>query len=107
VPGTTTPITDASEIIAFGDEFGYPIAIKAAYGGGGRGMKVVESADDAEPGALESRARGAGVLRPPECYIERYLTRPRHVELQVFATRTATACTSATATARPSAATRS
>src|SRR5882724_12549034 len=48
VPGTTTPITDASEIVAFGDEFGYPVAIKAAYGGGGRGMKVVESAADAQ-----------------------------------------------------------
>src|SRR5438105_8960906 len=48
VPGTTTPITDASEIVDFGDKFGYPIAIKAAFGGGGRGMKVVAGADEAE-----------------------------------------------------------
>ncbi len=64
VPGTTTPITDASEIVAFGDEFGYPVAIKAAYGGGGRGMKVVESAADAQSHVRLRDPRGAGLLRP-------------------------------------------
>jgi len=84
VPGTTVPITDASEIVAFGDEFGYPVAIKAAYGGGGRGMKVVERAEDAQ-GAFDSAAREAqAYFGRPECYLERYLTRPRHVELQIF-----------------------
>ncbi len=84
VPGTTTPITDASEIVAFGREHGYPIAIKAAYGGGGRGMKVVERAEDAQA-ALDSAAREAqAYFGRPECYLERYLTRPRHVELQIF-----------------------
>ncbi len=84
VPGTTTPLTDASEIVAFGREHGYPIAIKAAYGGGGRGMKVVERAEDAES-ALASAAREAqSYFGRSECYMERYLTRPRHVELQVF-----------------------
>jgi acetyl-CoA/propionyl-CoA carboxylase, biotin carboxylase, biotin carboxyl carrier protein len=84
VPGTTTPITDASEIVAFGEEHGYPIAIKAAYGGGGRGMKVVNKAEDAQS-ALESAQREAqAYFGRPECYLERYLTRPRHVELQIF-----------------------
>jgi acetyl-CoA/propionyl-CoA carboxylase biotin carboxyl carrier protein len=84
VPGTTSPITDASEIVAFGDEFGYPVAIKAAYGGGGRGMKVVERAEDAQS-AFDSAAREAqAYFGRPECYLERYLTRPRHVELQIF-----------------------
>ena len=84
VPGTTTPITDASDVVAFGEEFGYPIAIKAAYGGGGRGMKVVERADDAQS-AFDSAAREAqAYFGRPECYLERYLTRPRHVELQIF-----------------------
>ncbi len=84
VPGTTTPITDAGDITAFGEEFGYPIAIKAAYGGGGRGMKVVESAADAQS-AFDSAAREAqAYFGRPECYLERYLTRPRHVELQIF-----------------------
>jgi acetyl-CoA/propionyl-CoA carboxylase biotin carboxyl carrier protein len=84
VPGTTTPITDASEIVAFGEEHGYPIAIKAAYGGGGRGMKVVDRAEDAQ-GAFDSAQREAqAYFGRPECYLERYLTRPRHVELQIF-----------------------
>jgi acetyl-CoA/propionyl-CoA carboxylase biotin carboxyl carrier protein len=84
VPGTTTPITDASEIVDFGKQYGYPIAIKAAYGGGGRGMKVVTKAEDAEK-AFESAAREAlSYFGRAECYMERYLTRPRHVELQVF-----------------------
>ncbi|HEV7524163.1 MAG TPA: acetyl-CoA carboxylase biotin carboxylase subunit [Acidimicrobiia bacterium] len=84
VPGTTTPITDASEIVEFGDKFGYPVAIKAAYGGGGRGMKVVERAEDAS-GAFDSAAREAqAYFGRPECYLERYLTRPRHIELQIF-----------------------
>jgi acetyl-CoA/propionyl-CoA carboxylase biotin carboxyl carrier protein len=84
VPGTTTPIEDVSEILAFGEEHGYPIAIKAAYGGGGRGMKVVHKAEDAQ-GAIDSAKREAqAYFGRSECYMERYLTRPRHVELQVF-----------------------
>ncbi len=84
VPGTTTPITDVSEVHAFGKEYGYPIAIKAAYGGGGRGMKVVESAEEAQS-ALDSAQREAqAYFGRSECYMERYLTKPRHVELQIF-----------------------
>jgi acetyl-CoA/propionyl-CoA carboxylase biotin carboxyl carrier protein len=84
VPGTTEPIKDASEVVAFGAEYGYPVAIKAAFGGGGRGMKVVPDAESAEA-ALESAQREAqAYFGRSECYMERYLTRPRHVELQVF-----------------------
>ncbi len=84
VPGTTEPITDVSQVIEFGATHGWPVAIKAAFGGGGRGMKVVESADEAAR-ALESAAREAqAYFGRPECYMERYLTKPRHVELQVF-----------------------
>ena len=84
VPGTTTPITDPREIVEFGEQFGYPIAIKAAYGGGGRGMKVVEAAAEAQS-AFESAQREAqAYFGRAECYMERYLTRPRHVEVQVF-----------------------
>jgi acetyl-CoA/propionyl-CoA carboxylase biotin carboxyl carrier protein len=85
VPGTTELITDPAQIVAFGDEFGYPVAIKAAYGGGGRGMKVV--ADDASvEAAIESAQREAkAYFGRDEIYMERYLTKPRHVEVQVLA----------------------
>jgi len=84
VPGTTQFLTSADEVIAFGDEFGWPVAIKAAYGGGGRGMRVVASSEDA-PAALESAQSEAlkGFGRD-ECYVERYLTWPRHVEMQII-----------------------
>ena len=84
MPGTTSPITDASEIVAFGEEYGFPIAIKAAYGGGGRGMKVVERAGEAQSAFDSAQREAQAYFGRPECYLERYLTRPRHVELQIF-----------------------
>jgi acetyl-CoA/propionyl-CoA carboxylase biotin carboxyl carrier protein len=85
VPGRNETLSDPAEVVAFGNEFGWPIAIKAAYGGGGRGMKVVNAADEA-PSALESAQREAqSYFGRPECYLERYLTRPRHIEMQVLA----------------------
>src|SRR3954454_16941136 len=85
VPGTTQVLQSADEVIAFGNEFGWPVAIKAAYGGGGRGMRVVPDAASAAS-ALESAQNEAlkGFGRS-ECYMERYLTWPRHIEMQVFA----------------------
>ncbi len=84
VPGTTTALTGADEVISFGDEHGWPVAIKAAYGGGGRGMKVVDGPEGAKAG-FESAAREAqAYFGRPEAYLERYLPRPRHVEVQIF-----------------------
>lgn len=85
VPGTTDLITDPQQVKDFGAEFGYPVAIKAAYGGGGRGMKVVANEDEVES-ALESAQREAlAYFGRDECYMERFLTGPRHVEVQVMA----------------------
>ena len=85
VPGRNETLQDPAEVIAFGEEFGWPVAIKAAYGGGGRGMKVVQSANDAKD-ALESAQREAlNYFGRSECYVERYLTWPRHIEMQVLA----------------------
>lgn len=85
VPGTTESVTSAGEVTAFGEGFGYPIAIKAAYGGGGRGMRLVHS--DAEAAeALESAQREAlAAFGHDDVYLEKYLSNARHVEVQVFA----------------------
>jgi acetyl-CoA/propionyl-CoA carboxylase biotin carboxyl carrier protein len=85
VPGTLEAITDASEIVAFGNEFGWPVAIKAAYGGGGKGLKVAGSADEAADAFASAAREAQAYFGRAECYMERYLTRPRHVEVQVFA----------------------
>ncbi|HXB36123.1 MAG TPA: acetyl-CoA carboxylase biotin carboxylase subunit [Acidimicrobiales bacterium] len=85
VPGRSEPLTSPDEVLLFGEEHGWPVAIKAAYGGGGRGMKVVASAADAAE-AMESAAREAqAYFGRPEIYLERYLAWPRHVEMQVLA----------------------
>ncbi len=85
VPGTVEEIRSADDVIAFGEQVGWPVAIKAAYGGGGKGMKVVHSADDAQS-ALDSAQREAlAFFGRDEAYLEKYLTGPRHIEVQVFA----------------------
>ena len=85
VPGTDEPITEAAEVYAFAEKHGFPVAIKAAYGGGGRGMKVVTDAENV-PEAIESAQREAlAYFGRDEIYLEKYLTWPRHVEMQVIA----------------------
>ncbi|MGY4765312.1 acetyl/propionyl/methylcrotonyl-CoA carboxylase subunit alpha [Kribbella sp. CWNU-51] len=85
VPGTPDPVADASEVIAFAEEYGLPIAIKAAYGGGGRGMKVARTLEEV-PELFESATREAvSAFGRGECFVERYLDKPRHVETQCLA----------------------
>jgi acetyl-CoA/propionyl-CoA carboxylase biotin carboxyl carrier protein len=77
-------VTHPAEVVSFGQEFGWPVAIKAAFGGGGRGMKVVTGPDQAAE-AMESAAREAqAYFGRSEIYLERYLSWPRHIEMQVF-----------------------
>jgi acetyl-CoA/propionyl-CoA carboxylase biotin carboxyl carrier protein len=84
-PGTQDPVRDAEEIRAFGAQYGYPIAIKAAFGGGGRGLKVAWREEEVT-GQFESAVREAtAAFGRGECFVERYLDRPRHVETQCLA----------------------
>ena len=83
VPGTTEFAQGPDEIRAFGDEFGWPVCIKAAYGGGGRGMKVVESAAEVDEAMASAQREAKAFFGRDEVYVERYLTWPRHVEVQI------------------------
>jgi acetyl-CoA/propionyl-CoA carboxylase biotin carboxyl carrier protein len=83
VPGTTEFVTTAKEITDFGNEFGWPVAIKAAFGGGGRGMKVVQSAADVQEAMDSAQREAKNFFGRDEIYVERYLTWPRHIEVQL------------------------
>jgi len=84
VPGTLEPLTDVAQVEAFAAEYGFPVAIKASAGGGGRGMKVVHEGDDLQA-AFESAAREAeSWFGNPAVYVERYLENARHIEAQVI-----------------------
>ena len=85
VAGTADPVTSAAEVLAFAEQHGLPVAIKAAFGGGGRGIKVAWRLDEIE-GLYESAVREAvTAFGRGECYVEQFLDRPRHVEAQVLA----------------------
>ena len=85
VPGTKDPVDDADEVVAFAKEHGLPVAIKAAYGGGGRGLKVARTIEEI-PSLYESAVREAvTAFGRGECFVERFLDNPRHVETQCLA----------------------
>ncbi len=83
VPGTTEFAQGADEIRAFGDANGWPVCIKAAFGGGGRGMKVVQSAAEVDEAMASAQREAKSFFGRDEVYVERYLTWPRHVEVQL------------------------
>ena len=83
VPGTTEFAQSAQEIIDFGREFGWPVAIKAAFGGGGRGMKVVQAESEVQEAMDSAQREAKNFFGRDEVYVERYLTWPRHIEVQL------------------------
>jgi acetyl-CoA/propionyl-CoA carboxylase biotin carboxyl carrier protein len=85
VPGDNTVLTSGDQVVAFGEANGWPVAIKAAYGGGGRGMRVVHQASEAQAALESAMSEALKGFGRDECYVERYLTWPRHVEMQIIA----------------------
>ncbi len=84
-PGTPGPVSGPEEVVAFAREYGLPVAIKAAYGGGGRGLKVARSAGEIEELYASAVREAVAAFGRGECFVERYLDRPRHVETQCLA----------------------
>jgi acetyl-CoA/propionyl-CoA carboxylase biotin carboxyl carrier protein len=85
IPGTTEPLGSVEELLAFGEEIGYPLLIKAAAGGGGKGMEVVEAPGDAEQAFERAQRQGQSYFANPDAYVEKLIVDPRHVEVQVLA----------------------
>jgi acetyl-CoA/propionyl-CoA carboxylase, biotin carboxylase, biotin carboxyl carrier protein len=85
IPGTTEPVASAEEAAVLGDDLGYPLAIKAAAGGGGKGLKVATTPEEVERAFAAARREGKSYFADPTVYVERYLEDPRHVEVQVLA----------------------
>lgn len=84
VPGSDGGVPNLDDAKKLGDEMGYPVIVKATAGGGGRGMKVAETAADMESAFMTARSEGKAAFGNDEVYIEKYLTTPRHIEIQVF-----------------------
>ena len=85
VPGGTDPVTTVADALRIAGEIGYPVAIKAAAGGGGKGIRVVREADELEAAYASSRREGKTYFADDTVYLERYLDNPRHIEVQVLA----------------------
>ncbi len=87
VPGTEEPLTDPERIVSIGQAIGFPLIVKAAFGGGGRGMRVVESPDQLESRVEEARREAAAAFGNDAVFLERYIRRAKHIEVQILADR--------------------
>jgi acetyl-CoA/propionyl-CoA carboxylase biotin carboxyl carrier protein len=85
IPGTTKPVEAAEDVVRLGEEYGWPLAIKASAGGGGKGLKVVATPDEAERAFASARREGESYFSDSTVYVEKFIEDPRHVEVQVLA----------------------
>lgn len=85
VPGTIEPVSDVETVRALGSKYGYPLAIKASAGGGGRGLRVVRGDGEVEAALAGAQREGASYFNDSQVYVEKYLDRPRHIEVQILA----------------------
>jgi acetyl-CoA/propionyl-CoA carboxylase biotin carboxyl carrier protein len=85
IPGTTEPVGSVEQLLALGEEIGYPLLIKAAAGGGGKGMEAVEAPADAQEAYERAQRQGESYFANPDVYVEKLIVDPRHVEVQVLA----------------------
>jgi acetyl-CoA/propionyl-CoA carboxylase, biotin carboxylase, biotin carboxyl carrier protein len=90
VPGTTDPVESAEEVVRLGEEYGWPVAIKASAGGGGKGLKIVASADEGERALASAKREGEAYFADATVYVEKFIDDPRHVEVQILADRNGT-----------------
>jgi acetyl-CoA/propionyl-CoA carboxylase biotin carboxyl carrier protein len=90
VPGTTDPVTTPDQVKALATKYGYPIAIKASAGGGGRGLKVVRKEEEVDNALASAQREGASYFGSSEVYVEKYLDHPHHIEVQILGDETGT-----------------
>ncbi len=84
IPGTDGPVDTVEEALAFANEFGYPIMIKAALGGGGRGMRVAYNEEEAKEGYVRAKSEAKASFGNDEVYVEKYISNPKHIEVQIL-----------------------
>jgi pyruvate carboxylase len=84
IPGSDGPVTDLSEIVSFGETYGYPIIIKAALGGGGRGMRIVNSAAEVAESYARATSEAKAAFGSDEVYVEKFINKPKHIEVQIL-----------------------
>jgi acetyl-CoA/propionyl-CoA carboxylase biotin carboxyl carrier protein len=90
VPGTTDPVTTPEQVKTLATKYGYPVAIKASAGGGGRGLKVVRKEEEVDNALASAQREGASYFGSPEVYVEKYLDHPHHIEVQILGDETGT-----------------
>lgn len=84
IPGSDGPISDLNEVIEFGNQYGYPIIIKASLGGGGRGMRIVKSADEIKEAYSRATSEAKAAFGSDEVYVEKFISNPKHIEVQIL-----------------------